>query len=182
MAGVHMTCQEGAPAYEACVFKQCAPDAITGVPGCVPSECLPGCFGKTCGDDGCGGSCGECGAGDECYEELGVCVPADGGCGDIDALGQCAGQVAARCVDGDLEVEDCLASGRLCADECASAGVECRHIPANTPCGDLPAWGHCAGDYAYGCEGGALTRRSCGDWIAFSTCKRVGPSALGCGF
>ncbi len=82
------TCPEG---------LDCGDDGV-----CYEPSCEPDCLGKVCGADGCGGDCGVCVDPEIC--NAGACGL--GPCGAVGAGGQCVGNTAVWCVDGDTLVED----------------------------------------------------------------------------
>lgn len=80
--------------------------------------------------------------------------PSGDSCGGVDYAGQCNGDVAQWCYQGELEERDC-----------AALGTNCRYIDENyghiCDCGDLGSAGRCNGDIAEYCVGGRLSRTDC---------------------
>jgi hypothetical protein len=181
MAGWVVRCQDGQAEYEECVFDACVVDT-TGQAVCAEAPCLPDCFGRTCGDDGCGELCGDCAAGETCQGDLGVCLPTDG-CGDIPTEGRCEGHTFLRCTGGVTKTEACLPQGRVCDDRPCLKTPGCRDVWPDTPCGRVPAWGHCEkseGGHYFECVDGSLRNRPC-TWIwHLQSCVRLGMEQLGC--
>ena len=172
IGGFVVACQGGALVHTRCTFDACAVDA-SGNAACEPLPCIPDCFGKACGDDGCGGSCGTCAVGGACA--LGGCLPAAPPPGLAPV---CTGRALIEWQSGTgATVTDCLAKGLVCDESCQPAA--CRPLGNAMPCGALPAAGHCAGDYAFKCVGGAVTVRHCTDW-GYGGCKRVGMEKFDC--
>ncbi len=175
--GSRVTCDEGVLEVVVCPFRECVETDAGAV--CASPECVPACFGRQCGDDGCGGSCGACGPGESCEGGFGVCVPEAEGCGGEDVGAQCLGHTLAACVGGKLELEDCLASGRVCgAGECGGP-VACRPPLDEDGCGELASGGQCAGAYFVRCDEGRVVIDDCRQ--AGETCRQVELARKGCG-
>jgi hypothetical protein len=180
IGGFLVTCQGGSLVHSRCQFDACEVDAA-GHAACKPPPCIPDCFGMACSDDGCGGSCGDCAADEQCSvmptSHQGICLPP----GPLPDL-------RPTCTGGSLitwqsptsaTVTDCLSRGFVCDDSCDP--VACRPPGKATPCGAVPAAGHCAGDVLFECVGGVVAVRHCRDW-GYSTCERVGMEKFGCGW
>jgi hypothetical protein len=84
-----------------------------------------------------------------------------------------------ECAGGALKVTDCLAAGLVCEDSCEPTG--CHPPGKSTPCGALPAAGHCAGGNLFECVGGAVAIRHCRNW-GQGDCARVDLSKFDCPF
>ena len=98
--------------------------------------------------------------------------PAADDCGQLDTYGSCRGDVAARCINGQVVSEDCSRYGQAC--DFAPTGAAC--APTDAPagysanrCAGLGFEGTCEGQFAVWCDGDALyavhcawTGRSCG--------------------
>jgi hypothetical protein len=180
LSGRTVYCQAGVLTHEACKFGACVLDPVSQKATCQDAPCLPRCFGRTCGDDGCGGSCGSCAADQTCQAELGVCVP-ESGCGDLGEAGACEGHTLVTCQAGAVQTEACLPLGKVCVPAEPGTRAGCCMPQPDEPCGDLPAYGGCAGDTLLTCHDGALELLNC-HWSWNASCVRTGMQSHGCGF
>ena len=196
-------CQEGCEAD--CNGLQCGDDGCGGLCGTCPAgqlcvagqcktDCTPDCEDRACGPDGCGGSCGNCPKNFSCDE--GACVAAPDGCGNVDAVGMCEGQVLKKCVASQVITIDCSLTGKVCGfvpgagvfdcvDQCIAncAGKECGNDGCGGNCGTcakgfdcdagacvestVPCAGSCAGKVC-GDDG---CGNSCGECPASQSCQ-----------
>jgi hypothetical protein len=111
---------------------------------CAP-QCIPNCVQKSCGDDGCGGSCGVCPKDFSC--DLGKCMPAPSGCGNVTSAGLCDGTKLLKCVSGQVVTVDCAAGGKVCAYSPPAGVYDCvlTCLPncAGKMCGEDGCGGSC---------------------------------------
>ena len=176
-----------------CGANECGPDSCGGDCGSCDSGdtceagscvCAASCDGKQCGTDGCGGSCGTCEPGNSCVS--GLCIPNEGGCGDITATGECQGSSVISCVDGALDVQDCLHccgwSDVAAVNTCLELS-ECPCSPAcdGAQCGSDGCGGECGEcGLAQACQNGLCvcepncTNRTCGDNGCGGSCGDCG--------
>jgi len=137
-------------------------------PAICPGVCSPLCDGKTCGDDGCGGTCG-CGENTLC--QAGLCLPDDGGCGEVPAQGQCSGAQLLICgFDGTVQIDTC---GECCAWNRDLGVFDCLSGDGCLPCEPSCAGLSCGSD---GCGG---TCGGCGDELTCSVGECVDPDSIG---
>ncbi|MBN2722758.1 MAG: agmatine deiminase family protein [Deltaproteobacteria bacterium] len=130
-------------------------------------DCVDGtCGGEDCTDDcvigeyGCDGDsrwvCSEEGDGDSCMDAIniecdtdrecqgGICIPPDGGCGDISYDGECQGNVSIYCDEDYLVAYDCAEDGMECGyvsnqgwyDCVAVTACEDECVPGESMCGE----------------------------------------------
>jgi uncharacterized protein YkwD len=95
------------------------------------------------------------------------------GCGDLDFLGECDGDLARWCDSGQVRERDCAALGMTCQRVDDSVGFYCTANPpdetvlpgemssAADPCEGLDFLGTCDGDIARWCDGGQVRVRDC---------------------
>ena len=175
----------------------CGYDAEANWNGCIADpNCTPNCLidsgdpanpiVKQCGDDGCGNQCGICGDGLTCQD--GSCEA--GGtneCGDVDAIGQCTGDILEYCAAGELYTTDCALAGEVCAFDqdagwydCGSAEVPVSGGPLGGDCGLLTAKGYCADNVAYQCDNNAPSSDDCGAQGLYCAFDPGGTNQFGC--
>ena len=188
-----------------CGGKACGDDLCGGSCGkcgagntCQAGACGPcSCTGKTCGDDGCGVSCGICGEGTLCgpdghcatATDCGVCGAglacgatvasptwcSAAGCGAVDEVGRCDGDLVTFCDGTTLFSIDCAFLGKgleTCRFDPEVGGYNCACKPqcAGRLCGDDGCGGTCGlcatGQYCTLegiCDACSCAGRQCGD-------------------
>jgi hypothetical protein len=169
-------CVAGSIEYEQCWYRACVEDENGA--SCVAASCFSDCYGRECGYDACIGMCGECPNGTQCDVQHGICVATELDCSKVAELGECHGHVLVSCEAGEVKITNCLAEGKICY---ASDGVKrasCCYIKKGTPCGDLPATGHCENDILFFCES-ELKAKPCVQ-LGWSGCERIDIDKLGC--
>lgn len=84
------------------------------------------------------------------------------GCGDLDFIGRCAGDVVEYCKEDAVRRVDCAAQGLTCDWHSADVGWWCVR---RTACEDLDYFGACEGSTARWCdEDGQVQERACARW------------------
>jgi hypothetical protein len=186
-----------------CAGKVCGDDLCGGTCGtcgagtvCVDGGCAPcSCDGKVCGDDGCGSSCGQCGEGQACAPD-GQCVQATEcgvchaglscgaaqehplwctaeGCGDVDDVGQCLGEIVVFCDGGTLSSIDC----GFTSDGSSTCGYDPEYAFYDCLCKPVCDGRTCGDD---GC-GGSCGECGQGSYCDFGQCQACGCSGKQCG-
>jgi len=179
VSGSAVTCEAGKTKHVPCPFGACKLDVDSNA-ACEAAPCIADCFGRQCGGDGCGGSCGTCSNLSTCDPALGVCLPSPG-CGWVTEKGTCVAHVLARCVNGKIQTESCLAKGQVCRVPSCPGGAACISPGPGFPCNGLPAAGHCEGqDHLFVCDGGSIQVKHCKDWWKGSRCMRAAFDRYAC--
>jgi len=96
----------------------------------------------------------------------------EGGCGDLDYLGRCEGDMARWCdSSGQIQGVDCAGRGQSCGYVDEEVGYYCvdlppvpepEEVPPENGCGDVDYLGECAGDVARWCANGQISTLDCG--------------------
>ncbi len=175
-------CNDGALVSVDCQTKNgiCGFDAAAGWYDCVAPPTTTTCDGVpaaglcdgdalvTCGATGpettdcaaLGGTCAVDGSG---YAGC-VTTPPVSGCGDVDHVGVCDGDIVYWCDGGTLASIDCGEAGRTCGWNSDQKFNDCVDLPPMTDgCGTIDEVGTCSGDVLSYCQNGALTTVTCDD-------------------